>query len=386
MRSKTKLRKLRIWKNRDISSADTFLYRVQGSIRKMTVGILSKDKIIVHNQADGNTIYNKGYFGTPLSGGGIELDYYESLYLQATDRLEIRYQDGATITKEEMMKEALRGDPNIAVKYHVYRNMRSRGYILKTSSKPADFRVFPRGGGPGKTPSRYWLIARAETDSFSIEDIEEASIRLLQIKKSLLVGLLDEEGDVTYYEIMTAVLTGDGNDIEDYEKLEGTVFGDKCYVKEGGNKLHEFGFYGRKSDDELQLSMVETLYLLEKNVLNVHQGSSGELIDEMGLKEYADSIQNDFMLRYKVYKNLRERNLIPKTGFKYGTAYRCYLGEPEEHHADYMIQPVVGDYTCSWYDISRAVRVAHTVRKEFMFARNLPDQSVSYIRIKRETP
>ncbi len=353
---------------------------------KMTVGILGKDNVIIHDQAEGNTIYNKGYFGTPLSGGGLKLDNYESLYLLAAGRLEIQYQDGRSITKEEMMKEALKNDPNIAIKYPVYRNMRSRGYTLKTSSKPADFRVFPRGGGPGKTPSEYWLIARAETDSFSIAEIEAACKRILQIKKSLLVGLLDEEGDVTYYEIMWTVLSGKGKDIDEHEKIEGTVFGDKCYVREGGKELHEFGFYGRESDDELQLSMVETLYLIEKKVLIVHHGSTGEEMDKTDIKNYADSIQNDFLLRYNVYKNLRERGLIPKTGFKYGTAYRCYLGEPEDHHADFMIQPVVENYACSWYDISRAVRVAHTVRKEFMLARSLSDMSVSYIRIKRKTP
>ncbi len=352
----------------------------------MNPGILGKDSVIVSDQADGNTIYNKGYFGKPLSGGGLELDHYEALYLQETGRLDILNENHEVISKEGMMKEALKNDQDTAIRYSVYRDMRARGYVLKIAAKPADFRVFPRGGGPGKTPSRYWLIAFTETDPFVIDHIDAACTRISQIKKTLLVGLLDEEGDVTYYEVMKVALTGKGDHEPHGKKVKGTVFGDKCYLGQGGKHLHEGGFYGRISGDGLHLSLVETLYLMEKDLLTVYHGNTEETMDVRGLRDYADCIQNDFVLRYNTYRDLREKGLIPKTGFKYGTAYRCYAGVPDQHHADFMIQPVTEDFTCSWYDISRAVRVAHTVKKELVFARNLGDDSVSYVMIKRETP
>lgn len=352
----------------------------------MTTGILVEDGIVVPDQAEGNTIYNKGCYGDPLSGGGLELDHKEALYLQSCSRLEVVDDEGNVVSKEDLMRAALKKDQDLAVKYPVFKDMRSRGYIVKDAAKPADHRVFPRGGSPGKTPSKFWLISRAETDKFSIAEIEEACDRIFQLKKTLLVGILDEEGDVTYYEIMTTSMKGEGYDTHT-GVFRGIVFGDRCFLGTDGDTLHENGFYGRLSYGELQLTLVESLYLMEKGILEVEHGNSGNNMDAEILLDYADGLQKDFVLRYGIYRDLRDKGMIPKTGFKYGTTYRCYQGVPDKNHADFMVQPVEKDFVCSWYDVSRAVRVAHTVRKELVFARaGLDDSTVSYIKIKRSTP
>ncbi len=38
----------------------------------------------------------------------------------------------------------------------------SRGYVVKLGASPLDFRVFPRGGSPNKTPSKWWVSAISE--------------------------------------------------------------------------------------------------------------------------------------------------------------------------------------------------------------------------------
>ncbi len=351
----------------------------------MVTGILEEDKVIVSDEGDGNTLYNKGYFGKPMSGGGLELELYEALHLKESNRLDIQDVDGTELSRNQLMKKLVVMDPRMVVNYPVYSEMRSRGYILKSASKPADFRVFPRGGGPGKSPSQYWLVSKAETDTFSIKEFQDISHRIYQIKKKLITGLLDEEGDVTYYDISTIDLKGTTKKFQLNSPIEGIVFGDKCYLGEEGLTLHEQGFFGHEYDGGLQLSLVETLFLMEEDVLTVMEGKNAKPMDKASLKKYADNIQKDFPLRYTIYKDLRTRKMIPKTGFKYGTAFRCYVGNPDEYHAEFMIQPVEPEFTCSWYDVSRAVRVAHTVRKTFVFARNTKEGTV-YLRIKRQTP
>ena len=346
-------------------------------------GKLIDDKIIVESQEEGNQIYNKGYFGKPLSGGGVELNLFEGIYLTETERLDITDQNGNEILKDELLQKALSKNDRSLIQYPVYRDMRRRGYVVKKASDPADFRVYPRGGGPSKTPSKYWLFAKAENDNFSIDEVDKNCERINQLKKKMLVGINDEEGDVTYYKISTIDLKGK---VKKYGKkpLKGVLYGNKILVK-NPNNLHETQFYGNFINNELYLSIIETLYLVNKDVLKVIDCSNNKSLSFEDLKDIGRSNQDNFEILYKLYYNLRERGIIPKTGFKYGTAFRCYIGDPDSHHAEYMVQPVSKSYEVEWYHVSRAVRVAHTVKKDFVYGL-VKDGSINYLKIERETP
>ncbi|GGM67230.1 hypothetical protein GCM10007108_01630 [Thermogymnomonas acidicola] len=80
-----------------------------------------------------------------------------------------------------------------------------------------------------------------------------------------------------------------------------------------------------------------------------------------------------------VFRDLVERGMIVKSGFKYGASFRAYRSSIEEH-ADYLIH-MTGDRD-EFYRISRAVRVAHAVRKEMLFAYVRPGK-ISYMKLMR---
>ena len=81
----------------------------------------------------------------------------------------------------------------------------------------------------------------------------------------------------------------------------------------------------------------------------------------------------------RVYNDLVSRGFIVRTGFKYGANFRIYSGELEDH-ADFLVHvfPVEEE----WYKISRAVRVAHAVRKKMIFAGE-SEGSIAYRKIER---
>jgi len=345
-------------------------------------GILKEDKIIVKDEKEGNRIYNKGYFGTPLSGNGVELDLYEGLYLMEADRLEVSYEDGKDVGVEEIIERISEDD--FHREYLPYKDMRMRGYVLKKASDPASFRVFPRGGGPSKTPSKYWLCTYRENDTFKIDEILEDHDKITNLDKTMMTALVDEEGDVTYYVFSTIDLKGE---VEKYEKkgLKGVLYGEGTIIKDGFEQLHEDNFYGFEEEGTLRLSIYETLYLVEKGILKVRDIDDGKDLNLDDLKPIYREQRGEFKMEYKVYSDLRERGLIPKTGFKYGTPFRAYPANPEKKHAEYIVQPLKSDYRCQWYQVSRAIRVAHSVRKDFLYARVLEDE-VDYLKIKRETP
>ncbi|MFP3871566.1 MAG: tRNA-intron lyase [Candidatus Aenigmatarchaeota archaeon] len=344
-------------------------------------GILKEDRIVVEDEKEANRLYNKGYFGQPQSGNYLELSFYEGIYLLEADRLEIVGENGKSIKKEDVLERVPRR--KFMREYPVYKDMRSRGYVLKEASDPASFRVFPRGGGPGQTPTKYWICTAREKENFYLKEILEANRKISNLGKAMLTALVDEEGDVTYYIFSTIDLKGR---VEKYdgESVKGIIYGDKCIIKEGFKDLYENNFYGSREDGNLNLSFYEILYLRERGILEIEKTDNDATLSWEEL-ESEHTKKEGFELMNKVYKDLRERGLIPKTGFKYGTEFRAYAGDPDEIHAEYIVQPVEKEHKSRWYEVSRAVRVAHSVRKDFIFG--IPeDGKVSYLKIKRETP
>ena len=80
--------------------------------------------------------------------------------------------------------------------------MRNRGFIVKTALKfGADFRVYDRGVKPGEDHARWILYPVFETSSLTWHDFSAKNRVAHSTKKNLLMGVVDEEEDVTYYEI-----------------------------------------------------------------------------------------------------------------------------------------------------------------------------------------
>lgn len=346
-------------------------------------GKLKGSKVVVDDEKEGNRIYNKGYFGKPLSGGGLELSLLEAIYLMEADRLEIEHKDKKLISLDDAIKHT--SEDRFLVNYPVYKDMRMRGYVVKEASDPVNYRVFPRGGAPGKTQTKFWIKSNTETDTFSIKEILTTLKKVEQLKKIFLQGLVDEEGDVTYYKITTIDLKGKTPKTP-IKELESNIYNNKLIIEEKeGKKLYDEGFYGDYKNGRLSISLLEALYLNEINAITVNDLQKNRNLNHQDLLQHGIETQEDFELRYDIYKDLRSRDLVPKTGFKYGAVFRAYEGDPDEHHAEYIVQPISQDYTCSWYDISRAVRVAHSVKKKFLFGIK-DEEEIKYVKINRVTP
>ena len=95
--------------------------------------------------------------------------------------------------------------------------------------------------------------------------------------------------------------------------------------------------------------------------------------------------QPDIDLRFNVFKDLKKRGLLVKTGFKFGAHFRAYTTKPDHTHAEYLIHVVDSDFKSSWAEISRAVRLAHSVNKEIVFAK-VDETKIVYIKFGRLRP
>src|SRR5437764_14448478 len=54
------------------------------------------------------------------------------------------------------------------------------------------------------TPSKYWLRSLSELAEFDLAELLERAKEDAGVRKTLLLGLVDEESDLTYYEVREA--------------------------------------------------------------------------------------------------------------------------------------------------------------------------------------
>ncbi|MEM3412625.1 MAG: hypothetical protein QXE27_01605, partial [Thermoplasmata archaeon] len=118
--------------------------------------ILEKDAAIIKNQSEASQIYNKGHFGEPQSGGSLLLDLFETAYLLEFKKFELKDTSGKTYTLQDLINYGSKKEKTFEIKYIVYRDMRTRGYVLKKGNEHIHFLVFSRGSIPTKTPAKYW--------------------------------------------------------------------------------------------------------------------------------------------------------------------------------------------------------------------------------------
>lgn len=70
---------------------------------------------------------------------------------------------------------------------------------------------------------------------------------------------------------------------------------------------------------------------------------------------------------------LQEARVTVRSGFRFGTHLRGYRGDPDDEHADWIVQCAVGTDRLPWLQLARGIRVAHAVRKSFLVAVSGPD-------------
>ncbi len=342
--------------------------------------------MLVADERQASQLHNKGSHGTPESGGGLRLSLLEAAYLVDAGRLQVEDAGGGEVGLEGLISTGGRLDGAFEVRYLVYRDMRERGYLVRPSTTPGvDFDVFPRGGSH-KDPERQWLLAVSERTSFETEPFLEMLHRAEAFDRRVLIGVVDEEGDVTHYLAQLREMSGT-QPTEAEGSLEGWAFEDRvlAFDMDAAGGLAPEGHMGRRLGDLHQLSLIEAAHLLAKGQLTLRDAGSGRPLPGATFVERVRHRRPDFDLRFKVYTDLRERGLVVKTGFKYGTHFRAYDRDPGSEHARFLVHAVPRDLETSWPELSRAVRLAHGVRKEMVFGA-ADSQGVEYLKLRRVRP
>ena len=147
---------------------------------------------------------------------------------------------------------------------------------------------------------------------------------------------------------------------------------------EEGSRLYTSGFYGKplgiskpketSFNVPLILDLIEGVYLLERGKIRVVVGHKRRGMSLNQLKEIAVRVHDRFDVKYRVYKNLREKGYIVTPGVKYGCDFAVYQHGPGIDHAPYIVQVKRLGEELPAPEIVKAGRLATTVRKTFIMA------------------
>jgi len=327
-------------------------------------------------------LYNQGYFGRPL-GKDLELSLVEATYLLDRSRIKV-ISDEQELDFQALFQISSSLEKGFEFRYVVYKDLRERGYYVQPG-RP-DFRVYPRGGHPGKSPAEFYVLVISERTPLPLKEVLQPVRVASQMRKKLMLAIVDEESDITFYEAREKSMAGQMK--ENQPGGMATLLEDRVVLwdQSSSKHLHEHGFYGQPVGGRLQLSLVESAYLIERDLIQLSD-RMGAILDFEGFKKIARIIEEDFDLKYRVYKDLRDKNLVVKTGFKFGSHFRVYKQVQRLEkmpHSEYLVHAIPPDHIFHLQAVSRAVRLAHSVRKMMVFA--YPDDEVKYLEIGRLRP
>ncbi|KYK24630.1 hypothetical protein AYK26_03585 [Euryarchaeota archaeon SM23-78] len=170
--------------------------------KEIIKAILARERVLTEASDEARNLYNKSAYGQVLENGKVQLSLPEALYLLEKGKLHITDKRKKAISSEEFIKKARKVEPNFWIRYSVFKDMRNRGYIIKTALKfGADFRVYDRGIRPGEDHARWIIFPVHEGETLTWYEFAAKNRVAHSTKKRLMMGIVDDEGDVTYYEI-----------------------------------------------------------------------------------------------------------------------------------------------------------------------------------------
>jgi len=322
----------------------------------------------------------------------LELSLEEAVYLMDRNTISVSIGE-QPLDFKNLFIEASRRIPDFEALYITYKDLRGRGYFVQPSK--FGFRLYPRGGKPGKTPASFYVFVAPEMMLVPVADITAMLDTVINIRKKLMTAIVDEEGDITFYEITDVTMKGERAPPCDIT-ASATFLNDRCIVwdEEDADKFHTYSLGKMVDDTRLQLSLVEAGYLLKKGLITITtpiqttstpDDRERELeIDINGLNALCSGIDPDFPHKFSAYCDLMDSGMVPKTGFKFGSHFRVYEGG-DLNHSRFLVHAITANHTFVLQVLSRAVRLANSVHKEMVFA-VVDGGNVRYVSINRAKP
>jgi tRNA-intron endonuclease, archaea type len=164
-----------------------------------TTGVLAKKGISIAEKSSVDALSQRGY-GT-AENHMFTLAFYEALYLVDKELLEVKDEKGQEVDFQALLLSYEKTSQNAWVNYLVYRDLRSRGYVVREGfGAGTDFRIYERGTY-GKDTASYMVLGTQEGTPLPIEDLTSALQHCQSQKKELILAVMNRRGEIVYYSV-----------------------------------------------------------------------------------------------------------------------------------------------------------------------------------------
>jgi tRNA-intron endonuclease len=109
---------------------------------------------------------------------------------------------------QSVLKEFESTSENAWTQYLAYRDLRSRGYVVREGfGSGVDFRVYERGEY-SKDAAKYLILNVQEGKPLSLEELARTLKQSQSLKKELVLAVMNRRGEVVYYSVSQLNLAG----------------------------------------------------------------------------------------------------------------------------------------------------------------------------------
>ena len=168
------------------------------STESTIVGKLVKNNTIIENIETQKELELKG-FGE-LSESTFLLESFESLYLLYIGKLVLRHKN-KNVQFDDFLQLCIKKDPDILTKFLIFRDLRTKGYVVKDGfGFGSDFRVYERGQF-GKKDAKYLVFGLDEGKQERIGQLQKKIEEITKMGKEPIISVIERRGEVIYYKI-----------------------------------------------------------------------------------------------------------------------------------------------------------------------------------------
>ena len=166
-------------------------------------------EVIIWDYQLGSFIYSSlGFFGKALGERKIDqglinrpfiLSIFESIYLFSNNIIRIKKED-RLLTMEDLFKIAKKEYVNFRYKYHIYKDLRDLGYVVRPGMKFGyDFIVYTTG--PGIDHSEYVVHVENSRTEIKAINVVRAGRLATSVRKKYLIAIPDSEDSISYLKL-----------------------------------------------------------------------------------------------------------------------------------------------------------------------------------------
>ena len=162
--------------------------------------LLKGEKVVVEDSGRFGELEQVGY--GEREGKKLVLKDYEALYLLFSGQAEPEgrpRRKKVTFNQLAEISQARAGDA--WTKFIIYRDLRSRGYIVKDGfGFGTDLRVYERGDFPEKA-AKFVVFALDEGTEREVEELSDSVRQIVKMGKEAIVAVIERRGEVIYYKV-----------------------------------------------------------------------------------------------------------------------------------------------------------------------------------------